>query len=137
MGIPNPGAVKAEIRALESQKSEVTSRQKEQIQLKLSETLDNIAKIRGRISDLRKAVNHPQIPPGQKAQIRAQLSYLNRQMQQLEAVKKRLFTQREAVEFQVGEQFNQAIAMRRSLLTRLAGMQFRQAVGDEVKGRKG
>jgi len=137
MGIPNPGAIKAEIKSLETQKGEVISKQKEQIQSKLSELLDNRAKIQSRLADLKSKANNPQFPPQVKAQIREQISSLARQKDQLDAVVKRLYAQRDAVEIQVGGQFNQAITMRRSLLARLAGMQFRGAVGDEVKGRKG
>lgn len=137
MGMPNPGAIKADIKNLEIQKGEAISGQKEQIQSKLSEILDNRAKLQSRLSDLKSKLGNPQFPPQVKAQIREQISVLSRQKDQLDAVVKRLYAQRDAVEFQIGGQFNQAIIMRRSLLARLAGMQFRGAVGDEVKGRKG
>lgn len=137
MGIPNPSAIKAEIKGLESQKSEVVSAQKEQIQSKLSELLDGRAKLQARIKDLQSKANDKRYPPQVKAQIREQISSSVRQKEQLDAMIKRLYAQRNSVEMQVGGRYNQAIVARKNLLTRLAGLQFSQAVGDEVKGRKG
>lgn len=137
MGIPNPSAIKAEIKGLESQKGEVISAQKEGIQSKLSELLDGRAKLQARIKDLQSKVNDRRYPPQVKAQIREQLSSSVRQKEQLDAMIKRLYAQRNAVEMQVGGRYDQAIIARKNLLARLAGLQFSQAVGDEVKGRKG
>ncbi|MBN1915578.1 hypothetical protein JW796_01105 [Candidatus Dojkabacteria bacterium] len=137
MGIPNPSAIKAEIKGLESQKRETISAQKEQIQSKLSELLDNRAKLQARIKDLQSKANDRRYPPQVKAQIREQISTTVRQKDQLDAMVKRLYAQRNAVEMQVGGRYDQAILARRNFLTRLAGMQISQAVGDEVKGRKG
>jgi chromosome segregation ATPase len=137
MGIPNPGAIRREIQSLEGQKGEAVSSQREKIQMKISELIDTKAQIQGHIMKLNKNLSDPRVPPQAKSQVREQLSHLNRQKAQIEASIARLYAQREAVKMQIEGQFGGAIAQRRQLLSRLAGYAMNQAVGDEVKGRKG
>ncbi len=137
MGIPNPGAIRREIQSLEGQKGEAISSQREKIQAKISELIDTKAQIQGHINKMNKNLSDPRVPPQAKSQIRAQLSNLNRQKAQIENSIARLYEQREAAKMGIESQFAGAIAQRRQLLSRLAGFAVTQAVGDEVKGRKG